>query len=163
MKAFLFLGLCLFLGCSTPTVTPQNIPLNSISYSRVNYKLLEKELFKFAPDAFIFTGDYRYGCPEKEWLSNFKLKYKDYKFESFDCEDFSLETVVKAREQNYGSLGGLTFGMVVVKQKNGNKHALNICRCSDGQWYFYEPQNGKAILAEEALKDEIERIEVIIL
>jgi len=116
--------------------------------------------------------DAYYISPTKEDLAAmvaFVLENKEktpYVEESWDCDNFAREAKhwmdVWALRNYRNSRAAVTVGVAYVKLfivlPDGEKfplayHALNVIRRSDGQWFFYEPQNGQLEPIELSLED----------
>jgi hypothetical protein len=118
--------------------------------------------------------DSRYYCPHVDWLKEFGrfLVYSkpQYEAEKSDCDDFSLWAKEQATEalrkngkiKNCGhtfAMCGLTIGMGLTEDGVATffglggpcAHAANIVRCSNGLWYFFEPQKGEYDLVSKML------------
>ena len=82
--------------------------------------------------------DYNYFLPNKKQVEEFLkydlTNYKQYKKESFDCDDFALVLLGKLKNHFKGFAFG--FGM-------SDSHAFNVFIDNEKQLWIIEPQNDK--------------------
>jgi len=99
-----------------------------------------------------------FAVAHKEWTP--------YTEQSWDCDNFAREAKhwmdVWALRNYRNSRAAVSVGVAYVKIfmvfPEGDKwllgyHAMNVIRRNDGQWFFYEPQNGKLEPVELALEE----------
>lgn len=85
-----------------------------------------------------------------------------YVEEAWDCDDFAREAKywmgVWALRNYQNSRSAVAVGVAYVRVSDPLGfvlfyHAMNVIRRNDGQWFFYEPQNGKLEPVEGSLED----------
>ena len=129
----------------------------------------------FNVKAFCPTGvDERYFCPALGWLREFSeylvWSQENYKVEKYDCDNFAMAAAVKAnialnRNKKIKDADSAFFFAVIMLASGaslngvqgdfifGGLHATNLVRCSDNEWYFFEPQSGESKNAKDVLSD----------
>lgn len=93
--------------------------------------------------------DSRVYLPSPDWLREFcnwlAFNRKSYMSEKYDCDDFAIWSLNAANTSLYESNitdAGHSFCFAEITLNTNKRHALNVCRCSDGNWYVVEPQTG---------------------
>jgi hypothetical protein len=85
-----------------------------------------------------------------------------YVDEAWDCDNFAREAKhwmdVWALRNYRNSRSAVTVGVAYVRIADPlgfflGYHAMNVILRNDGQWFFYEPQNGKLIPVDEPQAD----------
>jgi hypothetical protein len=121
---------------------------------------LYMELFSMGCDNVQRPRDSVMFCPSCSWLDDFgsymRKIFKTYEKQKFDCDDYAIRAIDRATsallENDDVQDCGHSFCYCEIDIKtelNGIKkdgdthHGTNLVRCSDGFWYFFEPQNGQ--------------------
>jgi hypothetical protein len=89
-------------------------------------------------------------------------EFTPYVEEAWDCDNFAREAkhwmdVWSLRHYRH-SRSAIAVGMAYVRLSDPDGellgyHAMNVIRRNDGQWFFYEPQNGQLIPVDGPLSD----------
>jgi len=153
------LAALLLAGCATKLST----------YTRTAYgSSLFGEIYRLCPTNRIegpLDGKYESFTYEEwdKWLPTSSLASKA---NSWDCDDYALEMMVRSRRlyRIFGPLESTpAIGLVVGKmEKHGflglsgtGLHAMNIIHVKDHGWMFYEPQMRRTALVREALREKM--------
>lgn len=119
--------------------------------------------------------DYSLACPHEEFLrelyaSIFPIPYER---EVWDCDDYSMRYVVEAslalrltRERVGHAILFCTLTIAegfTLNSVKSSSHSTNLVKTAEGQWLFFEPQNGQITYVTKTLPPSVASLDFVLL